>query len=136
MLGIGCIKLIKMITRYKWFLYKLFTMPNFEGVRSQVSSTFWTMILLQTANVVSILFLIRYLFPNIDLRNFSKFTLFMLFTFPLIVFNYRVIYHKNGYKKILNEFSKEKKGSLKYLVVYFLITISFFLLSAMLVVEV
>lgn len=124
-----------MLRSYRLYLYKLFTIPNMEGVRSSVSSIFGIMIILQMTNMASIYFLMKYFFSRIDFSDYSKFSLFLLFTFPSIVFNYYTIYHKSGYKKILKEFGKEKRGSLKHLVIYFLISISFFLMSAMLVVE-
>lgn len=111
-----------MITRYKLYLYKLFTTPNNEGVESQVLSTFWTMILLQTANVASLFLLIRFFFPVVNLENVNNVILFLIFTFPSIILNYSCIYYKKEYKKILREYSHIKKGSLMYLIAYFLAT--------------
>lgn len=133
MQGIDYIKPTTMVTKYRLFLYKLFTTPNVEGIQSQVSSTFWTMVLLQTANIASLLLLIRFFFPVIDFKHANNFVLFLLLTFPSIVFNYYCIYYQKGYKKILREYGNVKKGSLKYLVTYFLVTIVAFILVGLLV---
>jgi hypothetical protein len=94
-----------------------------EGVQSSVFSAFLAMILFQTVNLVSIGIVIK-IFHPLDFSSMNKFVLFMIFTFPPMVFNYQIIYHKSGYKKILKEYSHVKQGSLLYIAVYLIITLA------------
>lgn len=116
----------QMIEIYRKYLYKVFTVPNTEGLKSQVFSTFIAMTLLQGANITTATFLIRNFVP-IDLREVSRVIIaIVIFVLPMIL-NYNIIYHNNGYKKILKQYSSEKRGTLLHILIYGFITIILFL---------
>ncbi len=110
-------------SKYRLFLYKLFTVPNTEGIQWSVFNAFLGMIMLQSANLASILIAISAFYPLKDLKEGNKFTFGIIAFLPPLILNYYIIYHDNGYKKILKEYSSVKKGSLKYIALYFFITV-------------
>jgi hypothetical protein len=128
------IKHTMMVTRYRLFLYKLFTIPNKEGIQSSVFSAFLGMTMFQMVNLVSVFMFIRIFYP-MDLRETSKFVLVMIFISPPFIFNYYFIYFKNGYKKILKDFSHIDRGSLKHIGIYAFLSIIVFIVSVYLIRE-
>lgn len=120
--------------RYKKYLYKVFTVPNTEGLKSQVFSTFIAMILLQGANITTVTFLVRYFIP-IDLKEVSKVLIAIIIFAPPMILNYRIIYQNSGYKKILKQYSSEEKGTLMHIFSYVLITIILLLTVGFLILE-
>jgi hypothetical protein len=102
-------------------------MPNVEGFRSSVSSTFFFMSLVLGFNLATLLMLVRIFYP-IDLKGVNKLLIVTVVFLPPFIFNYMLIYHRDGYKKIMKEFDTVKKGSLKYLGGYLLTSIALWLI--------
>lgn len=98
-------------------------MPNMEGIESSVFSSYLGMSILESTNLITLSILIRILFP-FDPGDVNKFMSGCIIFLPPLTVNYYIIYHKSGYKKILKEYSHVKKGSLIYIAVYLIVTLT------------
>jgi hypothetical protein len=107
--------------------------PTTDNLGSHVFSTFIAMTILQGANLLSVAMVIKFLAP-FDFKEIDKIILFAGFFGIPLLFNYYIIYHKRGYRRILKQYASiEKKGNLWTIFSYVVFTMVFFAVSSALV---